>query len=414
MEILKQHYEKIALGVLLLAFVFALVYLLDMVESARKVTADDLRFTAPARKYQQQNFADSKFAVDTVLGQQAIWVERTDTAKMGFTAELTVPMKSLRCEHKECKKIMPWSVAKTKKCPFCENTIADPGEPKDYESEIAKQDTDQDGMPDRYELKMGFNPQDANDAEQDKDGDGFSNLYEFLVKTDPTNPNSMPSLEKCIYLVKLLKKSMPLRLNGVTVVQDKQDKNSKKNWEIAITVNGMRDSKKIGDEFEVQKKKYRILDAEYKTRDSQEASVVLDNDASRVTVAPLKDGKVDEKGKMVLEVGKKVYAPDHIAMIRDVRNPRRAFRKAEGESFTIKRDDAGEKDKGVTFQVISTDAVKEAVRLLNTETGEEFLLEKKARLPKNAYVKKDGASINDADNAAREDNAPRRRRRARN
>jgi len=410
-EILKQHYEKIVLGALLLAFVFALVYLLDMVESARMVTANDLQYEAPATKYEQKDFKDSKFAVDTVLGKMAHWDERTDKGKLGFTAELTVPMKSLRCEHKECKKIMPWSVAKTKKCPFCENTIADPGEPKDYESEIAKLDTDQDGMPDRYELKMGFNPQDANDAEQDKDGDGFSNLYEFLVKTDPTNPGSLPSLEKCIYLVRLQKKTMPLRLNGVTVV----DKNDKKSWEIAMTINNMRDSKKIGEEIEVQKKKYRILDAEYKTRDSQEASVVLDNDASRVTIAPLKEGKIDEKGKLVLEVGKKVHAPDHIALIRDVRNPNsRGFRKAVGETFTIKRDDAGKKDKGVTFQVISTDAVKEAVRLLNTETSEEFLLEKKARIPKNAYVKKDGSNMSEAEPAVREDNKSRRRRRARN
>ena len=68
----------------------------------------------------------------------------------------------------------------------------------------------------------------------------------------------------------------------------------------------------------------------------------------------------------------------------------------------------------MTFQVISTDAVKEAVRLLNTETSEEFLLEKKARIPKNAYVKKDGSNMSEAEPAVREDNKPRRRRRARN
>ena len=42
MEKLKQHYEKIVLGALLLGFVLALVYLLQMVDSARKVTAEDI------------------------------------------------------------------------------------------------------------------------------------------------------------------------------------------------------------------------------------------------------------------------------------------------------------------------------------------------------------------------------------
>ena len=107
----------------------------------------------------------------------------------------------------------------------------DPGEAPDFETIIAMLDTDQDGMPDRYETKMGYNPLDAKDADEDKDGDGFSNYYEFMVKTDPTNANDRPGVEKCLYLYRLIKKTMPLMLNGVMVVPDPADKNSKKNWE---------------------------------------------------------------------------------------------------------------------------------------------------------------------------------------
>ena len=63
--------------------------------------------------------------------------------------------------------------------------------------------------------------------------------------------------------------------------------------------------------------------------------------------------------------------------------------------------------------MIKTDAVKETVRLQNTDSGEELLLEKRARIPKNAYVKKDGSN-NDKPITEQQEERPRRRRRARN
>jgi len=47
-------------------------------------------------------------------------------------------------------------------------------------------DTDHDGMPDDWERKYGFNPDDAADGAQDKDKDEYTNLEEYLNKTDPT------------------------------------------------------------------------------------------------------------------------------------------------------------------------------------------------------------------------------------
>jgi len=48
-------------------------------------------------------------------------------------------------------------------------------------------DTDNDGMPDDYENKYGFNPNDPSDAAKDFDGDGVSNLDEFKAGTNPTD-----------------------------------------------------------------------------------------------------------------------------------------------------------------------------------------------------------------------------------
>ena len=47
-------------------------------------------------------------------------------------------------------------------------------------------DSDNDGMPDEWELRFKLNPQDATDGPQDKDKDGHTNVEEYLNGTDPT------------------------------------------------------------------------------------------------------------------------------------------------------------------------------------------------------------------------------------
>ena len=50
-------------------------------------------------------------------------------------------------------------------------------------------DTDEDGVPDDWEIAAGLNPNDPVDAATDKDGDGMSNWEEYTAGTDPDDPN---------------------------------------------------------------------------------------------------------------------------------------------------------------------------------------------------------------------------------
>ena len=54
-------------------------------------------------------------------------------------------------------------------------------------------DSDNDGMPDTYEIDNGLDPFDGSDAAGDNDEDGYSNLEEFEKGTDPNDPQDHPT-----------------------------------------------------------------------------------------------------------------------------------------------------------------------------------------------------------------------------
>jgi pectate lyase len=86
------------------------------------------------------------------------------------------------------------------------NTPADVGGWPEYRSGTPDLDSDNDGIPDWWEIKYGLNPKDPADASQDKNGDGYTNLEKYLNGLDPTrhvdyrkpenNKNTLPGTLK--------------------------------------------------------------------------------------------------------------------------------------------------------------------------------------------------------------------------
>lgn len=60
----------------------------------------------------------------------------------------------------------------------------------EYAGAAPPQDSDHDAMPDAWETRFGFAPNDSADASRDRDGDGYTNVEEFLNESDPTRPDT--------------------------------------------------------------------------------------------------------------------------------------------------------------------------------------------------------------------------------
>lgn len=54
-------------------------------------------------------------------------------------------------------------------------------------------DTDNDGLPDDFEVVFDLGPKDPASAEIDTDGDGSNNAAEYIARTNPRDPNSVPA-----------------------------------------------------------------------------------------------------------------------------------------------------------------------------------------------------------------------------
>lgn len=60
---------------------------------------------------------------------------------------------------------------------------------------VARVDSDEDMLPDRFELAYGLDPNDPSDASDDKDGDGVSNVFEYFNGTDVGKDSVPPIFE---------------------------------------------------------------------------------------------------------------------------------------------------------------------------------------------------------------------------
>ncbi len=169
----KEHYEQLALLVMLFLLFGSCVYLILKTTDERGDTA---------RSLQRLTWKGDRLALKDTQEFETQLAEAREqaTATVEMPELLTVSRERVGCI--KCGRPIEMNATT---CPFCNGA-----QPEIYDASTS--DSDGDGIPDGVELAMGLDPQNAADAEADLDGDGFTNAEEYVAGTGINDAASYP------------------------------------------------------------------------------------------------------------------------------------------------------------------------------------------------------------------------------
>lgn len=343
---LRQYDKMIAIAVLVVLLV-SLFYLTNAGTARSRREADFVRELGNLRPSSGTVQAMDLSAYDAVLraSRSPLQLEIPKIQQAGFLT----PERRVSCVSPTCKKPIPYAATV---CPFCQ--AKQPLAPEFN----AERDSDGDGIPDRVELALGLNPQDASDAKSDLDGDGFSNLEEFLAKTDPKDPKSHPALVNLLRVKELHGKRLPFALSAVNTMPDGK---MQLTFEVAGPLRRtlwIKEGSPIGDTGWTAGK----VDVKFEERDNPKTpGHKMRVDVSTVVVKRVSDNK--EVSLRINEVGKNTDVEAVIVLPLD----NTEYTVLENATFKV-RDE--------TYCVISIDGAATSVLIENTATGQQKVVRK--------------------------------------
>ncbi len=342
-----RHYDKlIAVGVLI--FLLISLFYLTHAGAARQREESNyilkLESLKPAAdRLPPIELADYEAALR--LARDPVQLDPPDAQQEGFLS----PERRVGCVAAACQKPIPYAAAS---CPFC-------GAKQPLAPELdVELDSDGDGIPDKIEIQLGLNPQDASDAKGDLDGDGFSNLEELLAKTDPKDAKSHPALVNLLRVKELRGKRLPLIFSGVNKMPDGK-------MQLVFNLTGakartvwVREGERIGDsDYTAGKVEIAFEERENPNMPGIKTRV----DVSTVSVKRLTDGKTISL--RINESGKNTDIEAVIVLPLD----NSEYTVLENGTFKVREE---------TYRVVSVDTKGTTVTIENEAGGQQKVLRK--------------------------------------
>jgi len=212
LNFLRQHYEKLILGLVLTALVIGIVAVLMGIGKARGTVSEYKEEAERTLRAGKDLSPDQER--DLNLANEALISPANRFAFLAVPGDrrgaLLEPDPYLRCVNPRCNYLIPND---EHICRFC--SAEQPPEKKDVYPEV--EDRDRDGIPNYVEKHIPFlNPDDPTDAGLDYDGDTFTNLEEFRHGTNMANPASYPPLAINLRLLdKPFNAPLPIALRAI-------------------------------------------------------------------------------------------------------------------------------------------------------------------------------------------------------
>ena len=330
MDFLKNHYEKIILGVLLIAIVVGFIKALSQMEQIDQGGNNSRPFAGGSKKIEMA---------------KAVKIDYNTVDKIKIDKKTFSIGTHVYCKKPGCNYIFSETEPKCPKCGDMRGTTI---------NNIVKKnkDTDNDGIPDDVEKRLGLDPTDPKDALKDKDKDGFANIFEIKKGTDISEKEDHPPLYYHLRYRRSKDKTLSFRFKGII------DNGAKADWLLQIQVKGETKLMKIGQSVDG----YKIEDAE-----------IIETLVNGVAVDQTNITLVDKNGaKFQARKDKKITPPNSkVYQFRDNLNDK-SIEVRPGETITIKSKSGEE----VEYKFLSYNSTKKGPEV-DVDEEKPFVVGKK-------------------------------------
>lgn len=305
MDILKRHYEKLILLLLLLIFIGLMFHVLRIVQQTGEIQDHHLRIPTREPDYVTQDPNNEMFDVEKIFRETSLsWVNPGPRTKSdsGIYTDLAYVFKIVKCPF--CGKLIPRQYMDDMLvCPLCSNE-AEKG------ANFVKPPADVviPAIPDELRQQYGLSANDPDSDFYDIDGDGFSNVYEYIMQTDMGEVRNHPPLWHRLRVIEVGRIALPVKLVSV----NRMDSDDPKQWELRIDANGMSSFYMIGTELEI--------DGKYFTIESVDRQAGAGPDKSDLYSINLKE--VNGTQTLKLAMGEAPRSFSDKAVLQDVSNKR--------------------------------------------------------------------------------------------
>ena len=301
---LKQNYDKVLLGVMLVLMAGGLLYASNVVKTARTVISEaeqKVDKSVPDAKVQDLDKGvftavvafDGERNYDFQIGKS--WKAGEEKAKpdqrgrpwlLAFEEQLRTNLPLIPPElQSEQAPLVPRSIVDPPILVYSKDesrhllhadTMENPytGAPQACDVEqwvyvLGQKDTDQDGIPDSKEKEFGLDPNSEDDANCDVDGDGFSNLDEFTwdeTGATITDASAHPPTVNHLRFYNADTRRLRILLKGINMNNSPTDN---RRWQLRLQVPNPRNprsmasvSTRVGGQ--IPGTKFRVINAEYR------------------------------------------------------------------------------------------------------------------------------------------------------
>lgn len=389
MDFLKKHYEKMILAFFLLAFVFLLLYLIDLGKSTQTITREKLKIPIIKPNYISNNFSHKKYQTSYIFTKDCNWNKSTARSdKDQVYTDLMIPFECARCPFGN--KVIPryyfmGAIDHPRKCPLCGKNLPRPMIVTKRTGPENEMDRDNDGIPNVTEVKLGLDPDNPDDAFYDMDNDGFPNIYEYQQKTNIQKYKSHPPFYHRLQLIEFRETLLPFKLMLVNTNGGKKDP---ADW--VIQINEMIDGKSktrfkyLGSRMTLDKTPYSITKIDAKHVEERRGGTIVKKDKSKIFLKS-RDGEYT----ITMQVGKPVFSPKPKAVIEDLATGRK-YHVGAGDTISMfyrakppvsKRTGKRLKRKLMKYNVKKVDRDKKQV-IIEDKKRKEYTLTGKALMPR--------------------------------